>query len=221
MAPALIVFDLDGTLIDSRRDLADAANALIARYGGRALPTDDVTGMVGEGARMLIARAFGAAGLDVSPDEALPAFLEIYGRCLFDHTRPYDGVEEMLRRAAARSPVAVLTNKPQHPADRIVAHFGFDRFARRVIGGDAGFPRKPSPDALLALAGEAGVDPPDALLVGDSWIDHETAARAGARVCVARYGFGWGQFDRGRLRGDEWFIDAPLELAGLMAEGAA
>jgi len=217
--PALIVFDLDGTLIDSRRDLADSANELIGRYGGRVLPVHEVTGMVGEGARMLIARAFRAAGLDESPDEALPAFLEIYGRRLFDHTRPYEGVQEMLRDAAAAAPLAVLTNKPQHPADRLVAHFGFDRLVRRVIGGDAGFPRKPAPDGLLALAGEVGAPPGRTLLVGDSWIDHETAAAAGALVCVARYGFGWARFDQGRLRGDEWVIDAPRELARVMGGG--
>jgi len=219
VAPALIVFDLDGTLIDSRRDLADSANELIVCRGGRPLPEDAVTGMVGEGARTLIARAFGAAGLDASPDEALPAFLEIYGRRLFDHTRPYHGVPGMLREAAARAPVAVLTNKPQHPADRLVAHFGFDRFVQRVVGGDAGFPRKPSPDSLLALAREAGVPPARALLVGDSWIDHENAAAAGTRVCLARYGFGWERFDRARLRGDEWTIDAPRELAALIGTG--
>jgi phosphoglycolate phosphatase len=217
--PALIVFDLDGTLIDSRRDLADSANELIGHYGGRPLPVDEVTGMVGEGARMLIARAFGAAGIEASPDEAVPAFLDIYGRRLFDHTRPYDGVGEMLGNAAAKAPVAVLTNKPQAPADRLVAHFGFDRFVGRVIGGDAGFPRKPAPDGLLALAREAGTSPGRTLLVGDSWIDHETAAGAGARVCLARYGFGWARFDQARLRGDEWVIDAPRELAALIGTG--
>jgi phosphoglycolate phosphatase len=219
VGPALIVFDLDGTLIDSRRDLADAANELIGRHGGRTLPVADVTGMVGEGARMLIARAFGAAGLEASPDEALPAFLETYGRRLFDHTRPYEGVEEMLRDAAACAPVAILTNKPQDPADRLVAHFGFDRFVLRVVGGDAGFPRKPSPEALLALASEAGVAPARTLLVGDSWIDHETATRAGTRVCLVRYGFGWAQLDQARLRGDEWFIDTPRELGALIGAG--
>jgi phosphoglycolate phosphatase len=217
VTPALIVFDLDGTLIDSRRDLADSANELIGRYAGPALPIDQVTGMVGEGARMLIARAFAAAGLDASPDEALPAFLEIYGRRLFDHTRPYQGVEDMLRAAAAVAPLAVLTNKPQQPADRLIAHFGFDRFVGRVVGGDAGFPRKPAPDSLLALASEAGAEAARTLLVGDSWIDHETAERAGALVCLARYGFGWARFDPARLRGDEWIIDAPRDLAPLIS----
>lgn len=221
MVPALIVFDLDGTLIDSRRDLADSANELIARHGGRPLPVDEVAGMVGEGARMLITRAYAAAGLDASPDEALPAFLEIYGQRLVDHTRPYEGVQDMLFDAAACAPVAVLTNKPQHPTDRLIAHFAFDRFVRRAIGGDAGFPRKPAPDGLLALAREAGASPAKTLLVGDSWIDHQTAAGAGTRVCLARYGFGWARFDQARLRGDEWVIDAPRELRRLIrGEGA-
>lgn len=222
MVPSLFVFDLDGTLIDSRRDLADSANDVVAAWGGQALPVATVTRMVGEGARVLVARAFEAAGLGRAPDEAVPVFLEVYGRRLFDHTRPYDGAGDMLAWAASHAPVAILTNKPQAPAERLVAHFGFDRHVTRIVGGDSRWPRKPAPDALLALAAAAGAAPEATLLVGDSRIDFETARGAGTRICLARYGFGWEQFPTDQLRGDEWLLDAPRGLAAaLTADGHA
>jgi phosphoglycolate phosphatase len=210
--PALFVFDLDGTLIDSRRDLADSANDVVVSWGGRALAVEAVTRMVGEGARVLVARAFEAAGLGAAPDTALAEFLSIYDRRLFNHTRPYDGAGDMLAWAAAHGPVAILTNKPLAPAERLAAHFGFSAHARRIVGGDGQWPRKPAPESLLALAAAEGVPPEATLMVGDSRIDFDTARHAGTRICLAKYGFGWEQFPIERLRGDEVFIDAPRDL---------
>src|SRR6187401_2758218 len=111
----LIVFDLDGTLIDSRHDLADAANALIVERGGSPLPVDAITAMVGEGAALLVRRALKAAGTDLDVARDLPRFLELYDERLLAHTRLYDGTREALEALASRVPLAVLTNKPQHP----------------------------------------------------------------------------------------------------------
>jgi phosphoglycolate phosphatase len=96
----------------------------------------------------------------------------------------------VVRDAATRGPLAVLTNKPQAPTHRLLEAFDLARYFRRVIGGDSGAPRKPNPAGLQALMTEVGASPAETMLVGDSMIDVETARRAGARMCVALYGFG-------------------------------
>ncbi|HUL71590.1 MAG TPA: HAD-IA family hydrolase [Vicinamibacterales bacterium] len=187
---ALIIFDLDGTIIDSRRDLADSTNEMLATYGAPALPIEQVAAMVGEGARVLVERALLASGLPPAASDALPRFLAIYDRRLLRHTRPYAGIAPVVRLAAARAALAVLTNKPEALSRRILEAFDLRPCFRWVIGGDASFPRKPDPASVRFLMTEAGATPAGTLLVGDSAIDVETATRAGVRVCVARYGFG-------------------------------
>ena len=193
---SLIVFDLDGTLVDSRRDLADSTNEMLESYGARPLPTDEVVAMVGEGAMKLVARALAAAGLD-RPErrDALERFREIYNRRLLEHTRPYDGISEVIRAAVSRARLAVLTNKPAAPTHRLLEAFDLAMPFSWVIGGDSEFPRKPDPAAVEYLMAQAGVRAAETLFVGDSMIDVDTARRAGVRMCVARYGFG-------HLRGD-------------------
>lgn len=186
--PRLIVFDLDGTLIDSRRDLTDSANALIVERGGSPLTEDAVSRMVGEGARLLVQRAMQAAGLG-DPPGALERFLEIYGTRLLVHTRLYDGVPEALAAAHGVGAVSLLTNKPLAPTRHILEGLGIAGEFRDVIGGDGAFPRKPDPASLLELVRLAGATPGTTLLVGDSAIDRDTAARAGVRCCLALYGF--------------------------------
>lgn len=187
---SLIVFDLDGTLIDSRLDLAESTNEMLASYGGTPMPVDAVAAMVGEGAKVLVARAMGAAGLDPDEPDALRRFREIYDRRLFVHTRPYAGIEEVVGRLAERHPLAVLTNKPEAPSRRLLDVFGLGRHFRRIIGGDSGPARKPDPEGLRLLMAQCGAEVADTWLVGDSMIDVETARRAGVRMCVALYGFG-------------------------------
>jgi len=188
--PALIIFDLDGTLIDSRRDLAESTNELLATYGASPLPIDRVAAMVGEGARVLVERALTVSGLDPASPDALSRFLTIYDRRLLNHTRPYPGIAPVVRQAAARAPLAVLTNKPEAPSRRLLEAFDLGSCFRWVVGGDTAFPRKPDPASVRYLMSEARVTPAETLLVGDSAIDVQTAGRAGVRLCVARYGFG-------------------------------
>jgi phosphoglycolate phosphatase len=193
----LIVFDLDGTLIDSRLDLANSANEMLATYGAAPRPVDDIAGMVGEGARVLVEHALEAAGLDRHEPEAFARFLAIYSRRLLEHTRLYDGIADVVAAAAARASLAVLTNKPIVPSRRILDALGIgDRF-RWVIGGDQRFARKPDPAGLLYLIHQAGASAGSTLVVGDSMIDVETARRAGVRICVVMHGFGR---TRGNLR---------------------
>src|SRR5260221_1724110 len=133
----LIVFDLDGTLIDSRRDIADAANALIESCGAPPLPEAVIGRMVGEGAALLVARAFTAAAIPEPPD-ALARFLELYETRWLQHTVPYPGVPGVLEALGRRLPLAVLTNKPLRATRHILQgldlarHFSSDA----VIGGD-------------------------------------------------------------------------------------
>jgi phosphoglycolate phosphatase len=191
----LVVFDLDGTLVDSMRDLADSTNDALATYAAPPLPVDDVSRMVGDGARQLVARALASAGLDVSLDEAFVRFQAAYDRRLLDATRPYEGIPDVVRAAARQTPLAVLTNKPEAPARRLIEAFGWSASFSWILGGDSGFGRKPDPAGLRYLMEEAGVTAQATLLVGDSNVDVETARRAGVRVCFARYGFG-------RMRGE-------------------
>ena len=208
----LIVFDLDGTLIDSRADLASAVNALIEELGGRPLPVQAVTGMVGEGAGVLVRRALRATSLDTVPAGALERFLQLYDDRLLDCTRPYDGITDTLERIASRGlAMGVLTNKPAGATERVLAGLDLRRHFTQVIGGDTPFGRKPDPGGLLQLVRAAGATPSTTLLVGDSRIDLNTARRAGTRICLARYGFGY-RFEDGDFDGTELFIDAPGEL---------
>lgn len=209
---SLVVFDLDGTLVDSRLDLAESTNALLATYGAPALPVDRVTMMVGEGARKLVEQALAAAGLDPSEPEALPRFLEIYGRRLLGHTRPYAGIPEALATLGADVPLAVLTNKPGALTQRLLDAFDLSRHFRQVIGGDSRWGRKPDPAGLRALMQAGGAEADATWLVGDSMIDVETARRAGTRMCVVLYGFG-------QLRG-ELVLDGSESVARTAAEVA-
>jgi phosphoglycolate phosphatase len=187
---SLIVFDLDGTLVDSRLDLAESTNEVLASYGAPALPVDRVAMMVGEGARVLVSRALAAAGLNPAEPEALDRFLDIYGRRLLVHTKPYEGIPQALAALGAASPLAVLTNKPGAPTRRILDAFDLARHFPHVIGGDSALGRKPDPAGLHALIAQHGVSAESTWLVGDSMIDVETARRAGTRMCVVLYGFG-------------------------------
>jgi phosphoglycolate phosphatase len=212
----LIAFDLDGTLIDSRRDIADSANEMLGTYGASPIPFEAVLSMVGEGARLLITRVLAAAQVTASIDEALDRFLVIYHRRLVDHTRPYGGVVDTLRAlAAAGCKLAVLTNKPRNPAVEILQHFALMDLFVAVVGGDGDLPRKPDPGNLLVICEQLGIAASDALVVGDSWVDVETARNAGAGVCFVTWGFG--QPPAEGLRPGEWQIDSPEALLEIVA----
>jgi phosphoglycolate phosphatase len=186
----LIVFDLDGTIMDSQRDMADSANEMLAGYGAGPLDLDAVTAMVGNGAGKLVERALAAAGVSAPLPEALGRFLAIYDRRLIEHTAPYEGLPAIITRAATRAPLAVLTNKTEDASRRLLEAFGLLAPFRWVIGSDSSFPRKPDPTSLRHLIALAGASPETTLMVGDSAVDMETASRARTAMCVALYGYG-------------------------------
>jgi phosphoglycolate phosphatase len=212
----LLVFDLDGTLIDSRRDLADAANALVVRHGGTALPVESIAQMVGNGAAMLVRRALAAAGVDGDARTMLPEFLELYDERLLRTTHLYDGFPEVLEALTARATLALLTNKPLAATERILTGLGIAPFFGAVLGGDGPLPRKPDPAGLRHLMVQASADPERTVMIGDSPVDLATARAAATRVCLARYGFGF-RISRDDLRGDELFADEPAELPRVLA----
>jgi phosphoglycolate phosphatase len=212
----LIVFDLDGTLVDSRRDIAESANALLETCGARPLPEEAIGLMVGDGAATLIARAFAAAGVE-RPHDALDRFLAIYDARLLKHTRPYAQVPEVLETLGALAPLAVLTNKPLQATRSILAGLGLARHFDddAIVAGDGPFARKPDPAGLRYLVSRAGVSSSATLLVGDSIIDWRAARNASTGLCMARYGFGFEGFPLSELEAADRVIDAPLELLSL------
>jgi phosphoglycolate phosphatase len=186
--PAALVFDLDGTLIDSRRDITTAVNRIRERYGLPPRTLEEVVGMVGEGARVLVERAFSELPAE-RLDEALVLYLAAYREVCLDETRPYPGVPEMLAALAGRYPLALLSNKGEELSRTILAGLGLGGYFREVLGGDSLPTRKPDPAGLRLLAGRLGVSADRLLLVGDTTIDAETARAAGCPFVLVEWGF--------------------------------
>jgi phosphoglycolate phosphatase len=187
--PAALVFDLDGTLIDSRRDITTAINRMRAELGLPPIPLEAVVTMVGEGARLLVERALGPDFLPEQVDRALARYLEHYADVCLDETRAYPGIEEMLEGLAGRYPLALLSNKGEALSRRILAGLGLSRFFGEILGGDSLPTRKPDPAGLRVLAERLGVPLERLLLVGDTWIDAETAHNAGCAFVLVEWGF--------------------------------
>ena len=209
----LLVFDLDGTLVDSSRDIAAAANAAIGRVapGAPDIPLEAILSFVGEGARLLVERSLRHVGLDLPADEVLPVYLECYAERLLDTTLLYPGVAEVLD-ALAGTALAVLTNKPGDLSRSILGGLGVaPRFARIWGAGDVPS-RKPDPDGLLRLMSDLGAVAGDTWMVGDSATDVDTARAAGVRVAGVTWGFHPREL---RAAGPDVLIDDPRGLASL------
>ena len=187
---AVVVFDMDGTLIDSVGDIAAAINRMRASYGLSALTRDAVVGMVGSGARVLVAKATAdAPGLD--QDEAFRRYRHEYDTHLVDSTTLYPGVPEglqSLRSAGFR--LAVYTNKPHGSTLHILKQLRAEGLFSAVIGADSGFPLKPAPDALQYILRETDSDPGRSWMVGDNWTDVESGHAAGLRTAFCSWGYG-------------------------------
>ena len=189
----LVVFDLDGTLIDSRRDLATAVNAMLGEMGRPALPDKVVAEYVGDGAGMLVRRALGDPEDEELVAQGVERFMACYRRHMLDHTFVYDGVFEALERLRPQSgggerKFAVLTNKPVNPARRICEALGLSEHFFQIYGGNSFGTKKPDPEGLRTLMREAGARPDETVMVGDSVVDVLTARNAGTFVIGCRYG---------------------------------
>jgi phosphoglycolate phosphatase len=203
----LIVFDLDGTLIDSRKDLATAVNAMLAEVNQPALPENVIAEYVGDGAGMLVRRALGDPEDEAVVEDGLSRFLASYRKHMLDHTYVYDGVFAALDALRAIHPsaqgprvgepggpdgakrkFAVLTNKPVNPSRRICEALKLSGYFFQIYGGNSFATKKPDAEGLRALMREAGAVPEETLMIGDSVVDVLTARNAGAYVIGCRFG---------------------------------
>jgi len=186
----LFIFDLDGTLVDSRLDLANAVNATRAHMGMEALENERVYTYVGNGAPVLIRRALGGQATEAEVQEGLEYFLENYREHDLDYTVLYPGVKQTLERLLeAGKRMAVLTNKPVNMSRAIIEGLGVAPYFFRVYGGNSFEFKKPHPIGVEALMTEAGVTRDATLMVGDSSVDVQTARNAGIACCGVTYGF--------------------------------
>ena len=183
-----LVFDLDGTLIDSGLDLALSVNATLKHMGRAAQPEERIFSYVGQGALRLIQQALGAAS-DEEYKRGLEYFLDYYRRHMLDNTVTYPGVREGLA-ALEGMPMAVLTNKPVRFSQGILNGLGLGRFFRFVYGGNSFATKKPDPAGMMVLLHDLAVAPGQAMLVGDSEIDVQTGRNAGTWTCCVTYGLG-------------------------------
>ena len=185
----LLVFDLDGTLIDSKLDLALAINATRQEYGLGDLSHEQIFGFIGDGARALIQRSLNPSSSEKKIDEALWFFIRYYSAHSLDNTAPYPGVREGLDRLSGDGRVlTVLTNKPERISRSILAGMELDRHFRVIYGGTTFETKKPDPEGLNATIEKCGSSPGETLVIGDSPIDVRTARSAGAWVCGVTYG---------------------------------
>jgi phosphoglycolate phosphatase len=191
MPPSLVVFDLDGTLIDSAADLAAAINAMLRDLGCVPLSVPEVRSMIGDGVAMLVTRALAARHCErADPAEAARIFMRYYEADATSLTTAFPGAADALQALrAAAIPLAVCTNKPARITAAILGSLGLAKYFARVIGGDSLPFRKPDPRVLLALVEAFGAGPEGTLLVGDSEVDAATARAAGVPFVLMKHGY--------------------------------
>jgi phosphoglycolate phosphatase len=188
----LVIFDLDGTLIDSRLDLVHSVNATLRHFRRPELPDDVIASYVGDGAPMLVRRALGDPKDEMFFQRALDFFLGYYRQHKLDHTTVYTGIPEALKHIqsnGAERKLAVLSNKPVRPSRAIVDELGLGRFFVRVYGGNSFETKKPDPLGVHTLLKETAVPAQNAMIVGDSAVDILTGRNAGITTCGVTYGF--------------------------------
>ncbi len=185
----LIVFDLDGTLVDSKQDLALSVNAMRCELGLAPLPLDLVASYVGHGVAVLVRRALGDLATEKNIEKGIAFFLNYYRDHMLDHTAPYPGVPEALERLRPHK-LAVLTNKPVNFSREMLTRLGFAPYFTYVYGGNS-FPlKKPDPMGLNKLMADLEIPATQTLMVGDSDTDVLTGRNAGVWTCGVSYGFG-------------------------------
>jgi phosphoglycolate phosphatase len=214
-----LIFDLDGTLVDSKKDLANAVNAARAHLGLEPIDDGLISTYVGDGAPTLIRRAMPSGTQAEELARALEHFLNYYGAHKLDYTRPYPGVPEALERLAQGSVrMAVLTNKPVRISGAILEGLALRHYFARVYGGNSFEQKKPHPVGVQALLGELGVARERTMIVGDSAVDVRTARNAGVRVCGVTYGF---QPEGLAAEAPDLTVDSLVELADIILGASA
>ena len=187
MKKQLLIFDLDGTLAETRHDLTTGINLMRAHYDLPPLTVETVTGYIGNGVRALVEHSLQGAGIDV--DEALALNKQFYAQHMFEETALYPGVEEGLK-VLSHHEMAVLSNKPGDPTRAILKHLGVDGLFFRMLGGGDLPNLKPAPDGIEALMAESGIGPENTWMIGDHHTDLEVAHNAGVKSGFVTYGIG-------------------------------
>jgi phosphoglycolate phosphatase len=209
-----LIFDLDGTLIDSKRDLVHSVNVMLRQMGRTELKEETISGYIGQGAPQLVGRALGEGATEEEHKRALQFFLGYYEEHKMDTTRAYPGVTEALGELA-ELPMAILTNKPARISVRILNELGLKRYFRAIYGGNSFETKKPHPLGANTILREFGAQPQEALLIGDSEVDVQTARNAGTLAAAVNYGFG--VHDRAAHPADI-YIDRLSELVSLLTK---
>ena|ERR1700727_1779789 len=216
----LVIFDLDGTLIDSRLDLVHSVNAALRHIARPELPDDVIASYVGDGAPILIQRALGGEAVDEAiVRQGLQFFLSYYREHKLDHTTVYTGIAEALAAIQSGSnatprKMAVLSNKPVVPSRAIVEALGLGPFFTQTYGGNSFATKKPNPEGARKLLEENSVRPEETAIVGDSHVDVETGRNAGLWTVGVNYGFAPHTL---RASPPDVLVDAPGELAAVFA----
>lgn len=212
-----LIFDLDGTLIDSKQDLIRSVNAMLRELGRRELAEETISGYIGHGAPRLMARALGDECTEAERERALEFFLRYYEEHKMDTTCAYPGVGETLEELRA-IPMAVLTNKPVRISVRILDAMRLSKYFRLIYGGNSFETKKPDPLGARTILRELSAEPGETLLVGDSEVDVQTARNAGTLAAAVNYGFG--VHDRGAYPADI-YLEQFGQLAELLKNGSA
>lgn len=211
----LLIFDLDGTLIDSKKDLTISTNAVRQHFGMTPLDEETVGSYVGNGAAVLLRRALGPDVPEPLIGEALQYFLKFYRTHALEHTHLYAGMREALDELAAQGhTLGVLTNKPGKISVDIVAALGLGNKFSRVYGGDMLPAKKPDPAGILALMQESGAPATETVMIGDSSVDVQAARNAGVSSCGVLWGF---QPETFRVCPPDVYVSSTGELPGVIA----
>jgi phosphoglycolate phosphatase len=215
----LLVFDLDGTLIDSRQDLVNSVNAALRFLDRPELPSEVIASLVGDGAPVLVRRALGDPVDESLILRGLEYFITYYREHKLDHTTLYPGIPEALRSLQGRNglvrKMAVLSNKPVRPAQGIVEALGIAPFFPIVYGGNSFDTKKPDPLGIQTILAETGMKPEETLMIGDSAVDILTGRNAGTFTCGVTYGFALHTLCEVP---PDAIVDSPQELAQLLKE---
>lgn len=191
--PKAVLFDFDGTLIDSALDIHAATNMLLARDGLGPVSLPDVKAMIGEGTRKLVDRAFAAAGQPLDPvalDQKYAEMVPLYAANLTKLTQLMPGTADALAALHSKGiAMALVTNKPDFAIAEILEHFELTRYFPVIVGGDSGVPHKPKPDMLFLALSKLGVEVDDAVFVGDSPADARSAQAAGMKLVLIEGGY--------------------------------
>jgi phosphoglycolate phosphatase len=214
----LLIFDLDGTLVDSREDLANSVNAMLRHFGKKELPHEVISSYIGDGAPMLVRRALGDPDDESYVQDALLYFMAWYREHKLDSTYVYDGITESLEsiqrsRDGQLLKMAVLSNKPVGPSRAIVDALGLGKYFFQVYGGNSFHTKKPDPAGVQALLEEAEAFPEETIIIGDSNIDVLTGRNAGIYSVGVTYGLAPHTLEDAP---PDVLIDRPQELATVL-----